>query len=63
LRIQGSTGFSLSVTNPDLARGAGVPSNQISRELSMSLRDRTAANQKLVVFSQPKVSSMTHPTG
>jgi hypothetical protein len=59
----GSTGFSLSVTNPDLARGASVPSNQISRELSMSLRDRTAANQKLVVFSQPKVSSMTHPTG
>jgi hypothetical protein len=39
--------LSLLGVQPIVAHGVGVPSDQITTELSMSLRDETAANQIL----------------
>ncbi len=51
-RVQGFRTFTNPLAlpfggQPHVAHGVGVPSDQITTELSMSLRDETAANQIL----------------
>src|ERR1700745_4291672 len=55
-----STGSPLRASNPNVAHGAGVPSDQIIAELSI-VRDGTAANQASWLLTNPYASSLPRP--
>jgi hypothetical protein len=50
----------LRASNPNVAHGVGVPSDQITAELSI-FRDETAANQASWLLTNPNASSLPRP--